>query len=109
MIHQVDKFKTEEPVNTLGHGRNIEGQDGMSARFQRIDRRVVKFRVHWFPMHMNINVVRQFFLFFICIMNSSTMEISGWKVEPLEETWYVQKTNMQISRTRRIYLIDQYL
>lgn len=97
------KFKTDDPVSTLKHGRTIEGQNGMTAGFERIDRRVVKFKMHWFPMHININVVEQYFSRF-CTCASWALWL--WKREPLEEIWFLRKISTQKFRTGRPFSID---
>lgn len=52
-------FKDPGPVERLGDMGRMDGHDGMRIRVERIDRRSIKFRVHWFPLHMNIGLVKQ--------------------------------------------------
>lgn len=53
-------FKTSDTVDRLGDKERYDGHDGMKIKVERIDRRKIKFRVHWFPLHMNLELVSQF-------------------------------------------------
>ncbi|XP_071151111.1 uncharacterized protein [Mytilus edulis] len=51
----------DESECEVGDGDTRSGKMGMKVRFERIDRRAVKFRLHWYPLHMSLDLVRQFF------------------------------------------------
>ncbi|CAG2220243.1 unnamed protein product [Mytilus edulis] len=55
------KFRNETIPGKIGHGNAVDGIEGMKIRFDRLDKRKVKFRVHWFPMHMNLSLVESHF------------------------------------------------
>lgn len=50
----------DEAECQIGDGNLRSITAGMKIRFERIDRRVVKFRLHWYPLHMSLDLVRQF-------------------------------------------------
>lgn len=54
------QFKTEEPVLRLGDAGVVKVRDGINVTISRIDRRRIDFRIHWWPMFMNISVIEQF-------------------------------------------------
>lgn len=45
--------KTEKEADTLGTGNRLDvGEEGGSMVLDRIDSRIIRLRVHWFPHHM---------------------------------------------------------
>lgn len=55
-------FDSQDIVERLGDLGKVfgKGQEEMCINIERIDRFPIKFRIHWFPYHMNIEDVKTF-------------------------------------------------
>ena len=54
-------FKTEKDTRKFGCGKVLEIDENITLTIERIDNRRVTARVHWYPMYMKVDYVREFF------------------------------------------------
>ena len=53
-------FDSPEIVDRLGDRGKVDGKEDVCINIERIDRFPIKFRIHWYPYHMNIEEVKAF-------------------------------------------------